>query len=94
MPTMPNVIGQNLASAQTSLQTANVLIPNAIGYFGTWPISITWIQPTVTRPSLDGTAKPSYYIVTAQTPAANSAIAANGSVTLTVTSPFTGVAYP
>lgn len=94
MPTMPSVIGQNLGSAQTSLQTSGVLVPSAIGYFGTWPITVTWVQPTVTRPALDGTAKPSYYVVTAQTPAANATIAANGSVTLTVTSPFTGVAYP
>ncbi len=94
MPTMPNVVGQNLGTAQASLQTSGVLDPSSIGYFGTWPITISWIQPTVTRPSLDGTAKPSYYVVTAQSPAAATTIAANGSVTLTVTSPFTSVAYP
>lgn len=94
MPTMPSVIGQNLGSAQASLITNGVLVPNSIGYFGMWPITVNWTPPTVIRPSLDGTAKPSYYVVTAQTPAANATIAANGSVTLTVTSPFTGVAYP
>lgn len=91
---MPNVVGQNLGSAQTSLQTSGVLVPSAIGYFGTWPITITWTPPTATRQNLDGAEKPSYYVVTGQTPAANSAIAANGSVTLTVTSPFNSVAYP
>lgn len=94
MPTMPSVIGQNLGSAQTSLQTAKVLVPNSIGYFGTWPITVTWVPPTTTRPDLDGTEKPFYYVVTAQTPAANATIATNSSVTLTVTSPSGGVVYP
>lgn len=39
---MPNLIGLELSEAETSLQSAGVLNPNAIGYFGTWPIRVMW----------------------------------------------------
>lgn len=92
---MPNVVGQNLSAAQLALQAAGVLVPSAIGYFGSWPIGITWVVATATQPTLSGpTRAPFYDVVTAQSPAANTTIAANGAVTLTVTNPTGGVAYP
>lgn len=42
MPTMPNLIGLELSEAEASMQSAGVLNPSAIGYFGTWPITVLW----------------------------------------------------
>lgn len=42
MPTMPNLLGLEICEAEASLQSAGVLNPNAIGYFGTWPITVLW----------------------------------------------------
>lgn len=82
MPTMPNVVGLNLNAAQSSLQTAGVLVPSSLGYFGTWPITVNW-----------RTASP-FDIVTAQSPASSTNVTANSSVTLTVSNPKLGVVYP
>ena len=83
MATMPNVVGLNYNDAQTALQTAGVLVPDSIGYFGVWPITIHWIQSTN---FLD--------TVTAQSPASSATIAANSAVILTVSQPKVSVVYP
>lgn len=83
MPTMPNVVGLQSAAATTALQTAGVLVPASIGYFGTWPISILWTRSVL---------KPTTVIV--QSPASGNTVAANASVTLTCAEfPFS-VTYP
>lgn len=83
MATMPNVVGLGLSDAQDSLQTAGVLVPSSIGYFGTWPISVVWL-----------TASP-FELVTAQTPASGTTnVAANSAVILTCNNPKLSVAYP
>lgn len=82
MPTMPNVVGLGLSDAQASLQTAGVLVPSSIGYFGTWPITVVW-----------KTASP-FDVVTAQSPASSTTVTANSAVTLTVSNPTLAVVYP
>jgi len=82
MATKPNVVGLVLADAQTSLQTAGVLVPSSIGYFGTWPITIHW----KTNSPFD--------VVTAQSPASSTTVTANSAVTRTVNNPKLGVVYP
>lgn len=83
MPTMPNVVGLQIPAAQLALQNAGVLAPASIGYFGTWPISITWRQQAGTPG-----------VVTAQSPTNGATVAANAAVTLTATEYRLGVAYP
>ncbi len=82
MPTMPNVVGLGLSDAQASLQTAGVLVPSSIGYFGTWPITVNWTTGTT------------FELVTAQSPASSTTVTANSAVTLTVNNPKLSVAYP
>lgn len=80
---MPNVVGLELPAAQQALQSAGVLVLSSIGYFGTWPITVTW-QRSTKPPST----------VTAQSPANGANVAANAPVSLTAAEfPF-GVAYP
>ena len=80
---MPNVVGLNLEAATLSLENAGVVVLSSIGYFGTWPISVTW-----------QTASPFNY-VTAQSPASGATnIVANSSVILTVNNPKQSIAYP
>lgn len=83
MPTMPNLIGLELSSTQSVLQSAGVLNPNSIGYFGTWPISVRWIA----SPSAKGT-------VTAQSPGSGANVAVNPSINLTVSDFPVGAVYP
>lgn len=83
MPTMPNVVGLGSAAAQTALQSAGVLVPASIGYFGTYPVSIAW-QRSALKPTT----------VISQSPAAAATVAANAAVTLTCAEfPFS-VAFP
>lgn len=83
MPTMPDVVGLELETAQGTLQTAGVIDPNSIGYFGTWPITVTW--ETLDYPG--GT-------VTTQSPAAGVMVSVNPSITLTCASFPMGCVYP
>lgn len=83
MPTMPNVVGLELTEAETSLETAGVLNLAAIGYFGTWPITVDWIEAEVEP-----------FFITAQSPAPNTTIGQNSTVTLTVANAPIGVVYP
>ena len=80
--TMPNVVGLNLEAATLSLENAGVVVLSSIGYFGTWPISVTW-----------QTASP-FNNVTAQNPSQGATVTANSSVILTVNNPKQSIAYP
>lgn len=83
MPTMPNLIGLTLSGTQATLQGAGVLNPNSIGYFGTWPITVTWKQSA----ALKGT-------VTVQSPASGATVAVNPLISLTVSEFPLASAYP
>lgn len=83
MPTMPNVVGLELPAAQLALQSAGVLVLSSIGYFGTWPITVSWKSST----------KPPSTI-TAQSPSSGTTVAANTAVTLTAAEYPFAVAYP
>jgi beta-lactam-binding protein with PASTA domain len=83
MPTMPNLIGMELSGTQDVLQASGVLNSNSIGYFGTWPITVTWKASA----SVKGT-------VTAQSPSAGATVAVNPSIALTVSDLPVGVVYP
>lgn len=83
MPTMPNLVGLQLSSVQLTLQTAGVLDPNSIGYFGTWPITVT-AKPNA---AVKGT-------VTSQTPLSGSSVAINPAIALTVSDLPLGMVYP
>lgn len=83
MPTMPNLIGQELSETQLTLQSAGVLNPNSIGYFGIWPITVTWKSSA----SAKGT-------VTAQSPGSGATVAVNPTIALTVSSLPIASIYP
>lgn len=82
MPTMPNLVGIELSGTQALLQTAGVLNPNSIGYFGPWPITVKWQSSA----SPKGT-------VTAQSPAPGP-VAVNPAINLTVSEFPLGAVYP
>lgn len=67
MPAMPNLYGLNLQEAEQALMLAGVLNTSALGYFGTWPITVQWV-------SADGAIP---FIFTA-----NSSITADSSITV------------
>ena len=79
---MPNVVGLNLEAATLSLENAGVVVLSSIGYFGTWPISVTWQKASPVN------------LVTAQSPAANATVTANSAVILTCNDPRLSIAYP
>lgn len=83
MPTMPNLVGLEVSATQAALQTAGVLNLNAIGYFGTWPITVTWQSSAATK----GT-------VTAQSPASGATVAVNPTIALTASDFPLAVVYP
>jgi len=83
MPTMPNLVGLELSATQSALQAAGVIDPNSIGYFGTWPISVTWKSSA----SVKGT-------VTAQSPSSGATVGVNPSISLTVSEFPLGAVYP
>ena len=83
MPTMPNVVGLEYATAQAALQKAGVYVPSSIGYFGTFPITALWQK----------SAQPPLTVLT-QSPAANATVAVNAPVTLGVSQFKVGVAFP
>lgn len=104
---MPNVVGQLLSEAQSLLEEAGVLAPSTLGYFGTWPISLTWIDSLagltadatdVTADSLlgaDGDASLySPFTVRGQSIEEGASVSANVPLTLRVIAPPTGVSYP
>lgn len=80
---MPNLIGMELSATQAALQDTGVLNLNSIGYFGTWPITVTWQASGANK----GT-------VTAQSPSSGSTVTVNPPVTLTVSDFPVGSVYP
>lgn len=83
MPTMPNLVGQELDNAQALLQAAGVLVPANIGYFGIWPITALW-QQSILPPST----------VLTQSVAQGATIAANAAISLGVSQPPISVCFP
>lgn len=45
---MPNLVGLLLQEALQQLEFAQILVPRSIGYFGTYPVTVTWTQPVIT----------------------------------------------
>lgn len=84
MATMPNVVGLQLPTAQAALQTNGVLVLTSLGYFSTWPITVTWKAGTGKVP---GT-------VTAQNPSNGSQVAANSAIALSCAEFPIGAVYP
>lgn len=83
MPTMPQVVGLEFGPAQTSLQSAGVLNPAAVGYFGTWPITPLW-QKSASAPNT----------VLSQSIAQGTTVPVNAPVALGVSQPPVAVVYP
>ena len=83
MPTMPNVVGLELPAAQAALQSAGVLNLSSIGYFGTWPITVSWQRST----------KPASTVLT-QSPSSGATVAVNAAITLGAAEFPMGVVYP
>lgn len=83
MPTMPNIVGLELADATQKLTTAGVLNTSTLGYFGTWPITAVW-QTSSFAPT----------VVISQSPNSGATVAVNSAVTLNVSVTKVSVAYP
>lgn len=81
---MPNLVGVLLQEALEQLQWANILVPSAIGYFGTYPVTVTWQAASGTRG-----------FVTAQSIAAGTPnVPVNAPIALTVNDFATAVVFP
>lgn len=80
---MPNVVGLEFYTAQAALQTAGVLVPSSIGYFGTWPVTVAW-QKSLSPP----------FTVLSQSIAFGNPVSANSSVTLGVAQCPLGAVFP
>lgn len=80
---MPNLVGMELSGTQTALQLAGVINPNSIGYFGIWPITVTWQASAAVKGA-----------VTAQSPGSGATVAVNPSIALTVSNLPVGAVYP
>lgn len=82
MPTMPSVVGRNLEDATALLEAAGVVNPNAVGYFGAWPITAQWVK-----------SPGPFFNVTAQSITAGATVAVNAPIVLSVIQPPVGVSY-
>ena len=80
---MPNLVGLPLQEALWVLQQTGFLVPAAIGYFGTYPVTVVWKA-----------ADTNHGIVTAQSLPAGLPAGINQPITLTVNDYPTGVAFP
>jgi beta-lactam-binding protein with PASTA domain len=81
--TVPNVVGQQLGQALAMLQSAGVLVPSALGYFGVYPITVVWEAATINRG-----------MVMAQSPPSATMVAPNSPITLTVNDYVPAVIFP
>ena len=88
---MPNLVGLNIWEAMALLQSVGIFVPSAIGYFGTFPISVQWIPVPVPPSPYDLKQD---FIVTAQSLAAGLRAQVNQAIMLTVYEPAVGVAFP
>ena len=80
---MPNVVNTLLDDATYLMTQAGVLAPALIGYFGTWPILVTWMP----------SGKPSGTVLS-QYPTPGSSVSTNSTILLTVSEYPTAVVYP
>lgn len=81
MPTMPNVVGVEVADALTAMVNAGVrVVP--LGYFQADPVVITWVKSATVKPGF----------VTAQFPSTGTTMAANSAALLNAASYPMGVA--
>ncbi len=87
--TFPNVVGLPYSMAQEALEASGAVNPAALGYFGTWPITIQWTQNRGHVGALMGPG-----IVTEQKPLPFTVIVENAPVLLTVTEVPIGLATP
>jgi hypothetical protein len=83
MPIMPNCVGIDLYPALAALQNAGVYVPSSLGYFGTYPISVKWVQSNAEPGTVIG-----------QSPPSGTPTLANSAVTLTCVEYATAVAFP
>jgi hypothetical protein len=92
---MPNVVGQYLWEAIQLLQNAGVFNPAAIGYFGTYPISVVWVPLPPEPPVASGPTPASQpFWVIAQSITPNTLVAINAPIILNVWEPDKGVVFP
>lgn len=89
---MPNLFGLNLWAAIQSLEDVGIVNTNTLGYFGTWPVSVTWIPPTKGVPYISATATPG--IVIGQSIVAGVSVPPNSPILLNVVQYTVGVSYP
>ena len=81
MPTMPNVVGVEVADALTAMVNAGVrVVP--LGYFQADPVTITWVKSATVKPGF----------VTAQFPSTGTTMAANSAALLNAVGYPMGVA--
>jgi hypothetical protein len=81
---MPNLVGLILQEALQDLQDAGILVPALLGYFGTYPITVDWIEST-----------DNHGVVQAQSIAPYTTdVAPNTPITLTVNDYVVAVAFP
>lgn len=81
---VPNMVGEELYAALGMLQTNGVLNPSAIGYFGTYPVTVIWVRSSAAPP---GT-------VLAQSIYHGTNVLQNSLITLTVVEYPISVAFP
>jgi hypothetical protein len=79
---MPDIIGMNLQEGLQALEDAGAVDLAALGYFGTFPVTVVWRQ-----------GKPAD-IITDQRPFATQFLAPNSPITLTVGEYVVAVAFP
>jgi hypothetical protein len=84
---MPNLAGLNLWEALDVLQKAGILVPSAIGYFGTYPVTVVWQKGTPLAIAQD-------FIVIAQSIGVGASPGINPPIVLTVWEPPTSVSFP
>lgn len=89
---MPNLLGLGLWGAIESLEQAGIVNTNTLGYFGTWPVSVTWVKPTGGDPFLLPTATPGTVIGQSINPGVS--VPTNSPIQLSVVQYPVGVSYP
>jgi hypothetical protein len=90
---MPNVVGVILQQALVLLQNAGVLVPAAIGYFGTYPVTVKFI-PSTSVTVKDATYIGDFGVVHAQSIAAGIAVTPNTPITLICSEFPANVTFP
>jgi hypothetical protein len=103
---MPNIVGLELPAAQLALQTAGVLVPASLGYFGAWPIGVSWVTNGIGYGAIAGIAIAGIAIsggtapgaaagtVVQQSQTSGNTVQANAPLMLSVSEYPISVAYP